>query len=234
LVIGADGEVCRVRELYRAHKIWQIPNPIDLNLWRPLDQAEARRALGLPGDARIVVYHGRIEMYRKGLDVLLDAWERIQAGRAGQKERLLIIGSGRDDAVLRERLNRPEIAGVEWLDRYELDRAVMRRYLCAADLYVLPSRVEGFPVAPLEAMACGLPVIGSDIPAMANILERGGESGGVTVPREDPAALAEAIASLLDRPALCRELGRNARSNVEQRFSIASVGRQLGEMLGQG
>ena len=236
LVIGAGGEGQRVREQYGIGeaKIWRIPNPIDLELWRPIGRVEARQGLGVPLDSRIVVCHGRIDMHRKGLDVLLEAWERVRAGRSDRDERLLLIGSGHDDEWLRERLSRPQLSGIHWVDRYELDREVMRRYLSAADLYVLPSRIEGFPVAPLEAMACGLPVIGSDIPAMANILERGGESGGVTVPREDPAALAEAIASLLDRPALCRALGRRARCNVEQRFSIESVGRQLDEMLSQG
>jgi starch synthase len=236
VVIGAGGEVRRVREQYGIGdaKIWRIPNPIDLELWRPIDRAEARQRLGVPLDSRIVVYHGRIEMHRKGLDVLLDAWERIRAGRPGQDERLLLIGSGHDDAWLRERLNRPELSGIHWVDHYELDREAMRRYLSAADLYVLPSRIEGFPVAPLEAMGCGLPVVGSDIPAMEDIITSVRGCGGLVVPRGDPAALAKAITGLLDRPQLCRALGRRARRNVEERFSIESVGRQLDEMLSQG
>jgi glycosyltransferase involved in cell wall biosynthesis len=236
LVIGADGEAQRVIEHYGADpkKIWQIPNPIDLDLWRPMDRDEARRQLGLPPHTRIVIYHGRIQMHHKGLDVLLDAWERARASPIGRDARLLMIGSGRDDAILRERLERPELSGIQWIDRYELDRTVMRRYLSAADLYVLASRGEGFPVAPLEAMACGLPIVGSDIPAMRNILRHGSASGGLIVPREDPRALAEALQELLDNPDLRRDLGRNARRNVEERFSIESVGRQLDQMLSQG
>src|SRR5580692_6864851 len=173
-------------------KIWRIPNPIDLELWRPIDRVEARQGLGVPLDSRIVVYHGRIEMHRKGLDMLLEAWERIRAGRPGRDERLLLIGSGHDDAWLRERVGRPELSGIHWVDRYELDREVMRRYLSAADLYVLPSRIEGFPVAPLEAMACGLPVVGSDIPAMRDIIASVRDCGGLVVPRGDSVALANA------------------------------------------
>jgi len=88
-------------------------------------------------------------------------------------------------------------------------------------------------VAPLEAMACNLPVIGSDIPAMSNIIEHGSASGGVIVPREDPRALAETIQKLLGNPEFRRELGLSARRNVKGRFSIESVGRQLDEMLSQ-
>jgi starch synthase len=236
LVAGADGEVQRVIKQYGVSQknIWRIPNPIDLNIWQPVNRCDARRALGLPPEIRIVIYHGRIDVYRKGLDVLLQAWQQIRADPVGKGARLLIIGSGQDDAVFRERIERPEQSGIEWIDRFEQDRTAMRRYLSAADLYVLPSRTEGFPVAPLEAMACGLPVIGTDIPAMFNILEHGSASGGLVVPREDPDALAKAIKQLLENPDLCRELGRNARRNVEDRFSIESIGRQLGEMLSQG
>jgi starch synthase len=236
VVIGAGGEARRVREQYGIGeaKIWRIPNPIDLELWRPMDRVEARRTLGVPLDSRIVVYHGRIDMHRKGLDVLLDAWERIRAGRPAQDERLLLIGSGHDDAWLRAQLDRPELSGIHWVDHYELDRKAMRRYLSAADLYVLPSRIEGFPVAPLEAMGCGLPVVGSDIPAMHDIIANVRDCGGLVVPRGDSVALAKAISGLLDRPQLCRALGRRARRNVEERFSIGSVGRQLDEMLSQG
>jgi glycosyltransferase involved in cell wall biosynthesis len=233
LVIGADSEAERVLERYRIDpkKIWRIYNPIDVELWRPMDREESRRQLGLPSQSRIVIYHGRIDIHRKGLDLLLKAWEQICAGPAGRDALLLMIGSGRDDSALRERLATPKLSGVRWHDRYELDRTVMRRYLSAADLYVLPSRNEGFPVAPLEAMACGLPVVGSDIPAMSTIIGRGGDAGGLIVPGEDPCALAQSTQRLLDSRALRRELGQRARRNVETRFSIESVGRQLDEML---
>jgi len=235
LVIGADSEAERVVERYRidAKKIWRIPNPVDCELWRPMDRDDARRQLGLPLQSRIVIYHGRIDIYAKGLDVLLKAWEEINAGPTGRDALLLMIGSGHDYAALRERLAAPRLSGIRWHDRYELDRTVMRRYLSAADLCVLPSRIEGFPVAPLEAMACGLPVVGSDIPAMSNIIEYGSASGGLIVPREDPRALAETIQRLLGNPDLCCELGRSARRNVEDRFSIESAGRNLGAMLSQ-
>lgn len=233
LAIGASDEAQRVIQHYKIDKkkVWLIPNPLDLDLWRPMDRSESRRALGLPLYRRIVIYHGRIDMRHKGLDVLLDAWERVRTHPIGQDAELLMIGSGPDDVKLRERLDRPGLSGVQWVDRYELDKNVIRHYLCAADFSVLPSRFEGFPVAPLEAMACGLPIIGTDIPAMANILEHGRASGGLVVPRENPVALAGAISELLANLDFCRELGRSARRNVEARYSIGSVGHRLDQML---
>jgi glycosyltransferase involved in cell wall biosynthesis len=233
LVIGPEGEATRVIDLYhlKPARVWRIYNPVDLELWRPMDREEARQAVGLPSHTRLIVYHGRIDMHRKGLDVLLRAWEQISGVYLGANVRLLLIGSGQDDDVLRKQLQRPELRGIMWIDRYELDRSKMRRYLCAADIYVLPSRLEGFPVAPLEAMACGLPVIGTDIPAMANILHRSRASGGIMIPRDDDRALAEALRTLLNDPDLRHELGRKARHNIEERFSIESVGRQFDQML---
>jgi glycosyltransferase involved in cell wall biosynthesis len=233
LIIGSDGEAQRVTEHFGVNpeKIWRIPNPIDLDLWRPMDRDESRRDLRLTPQACIVICHGRIQIRHKGLDVLLDAWERLRANPTGQPSKLLLIGSGGDNAILRDRLERVDPSRIEWIERYELDRTVMRRYLSAADLYVLASRAEGFPVAPLEAMACGLPIVASDIPAMRNILPHGAASGGLIVPSEDPRALAEALQKLLDDPDLRRDLGRNARRNVEERFSLESVGRQLDQML---
>jgi starch synthase len=233
LAVGAEGEARRLVARYGVPggRIWPVHNPIDLEQWWPIDRAAARRALGVPLGARIVVCHGRIDMHRKGLDVLLDAWARASAERAGCDVRLLLIGTGQDDAALRAELDRRQLPGIQWIDRYELDRAAMRRYLSAADLYVLPSRIEGFPVAPLEAMACGLPVVASDIPALRTILKHGGASGGLLFRQGDPIALADALGSLLDNPDRSRKLGRIARYRVEQRFSIPAVSRQLHAML---
>ena len=235
LAIGADKEATRVVEHYNvdAKKIWRIHNPVDVELWRPMDRDEARRQLGLSPQSRIVIYHGRIDIYAKGLDVLLEAWERIRDRPTTENPLLLIIGSGRDDAEFRQRLEALASPSIRWIDRYETDRTIMRRYLCTADLYVLPSRREGFPVAPLEAMACGLPIVGTAIPAMSNIIEHGSLSGGLIVPREDPGALADTFEKLLGDLDLCRDLGKNARRTVETRFSIESVGRQLDDMLNQ-
>jgi starch synthase len=116
---------------------------------------------------------------------------------------------------------------VRWIDTYTNDRSLICRWLSAADIYVSASRVEGMPVAPLEAMACGLPVIATDAQGIVDILGEHEGNGGILVPRDDPARLAAAIARLRGSIALRRTLGKAAREHVERDFSISSVGRAL-------
>jgi starch synthase len=192
-------------------------------MWPPADRDEARSALGIPREARVVVWHGRVDLHRKGLDVLVAAWKEVRRGR---DLRLLLLGSGRDAKALRELLGGEP--GVHWTGEYVNDREAICRHLAAADVYAFPSRHEGFPVAPVEAMACGLPVVAADAPGVADILE---DRAGVVVPVGDAEAFARALRALLDDEASRAELGARARRRVEERFSHESVGRELRAFL---
>ncbi len=233
LAVASAAESERLVARYRVapERIWRVYNPIDLDVWWPVPRAEARHALGIPREAHVVIWHGRIERHRKGLDVLLDAWERVHARGDPPSVRLLLVGSGADNDWLRDRLRATPSTNIDWVDRYELDRGRMRQYLSAADLYALPSRLEGLPVAPLEAMACGLPVVATGIPAVAEIFEQADASGAVLVPPESPERFAVALESLLGDVGLRSRLAEAARRTVEERFSLAAVSAQLGRML---
>ena len=178
LLIGPTAEAQRVRQEYRVDpaRIWRVFNPIDTALWFPEDQATARRALNWPSDQRIVIWHGRVAIQRKGLDLLVQAWRVVCDKAVGVCPHLVLVGDGGGRAELRRLLESVSTTSYTWIDRYVLDRARMRRYLSAADLSVLPSRHEGFPVAPIEAMACGLPVVSADLPVMHDILIDGPRS----------------------------------------------------------
>jgi glycosyltransferase involved in cell wall biosynthesis len=218
LVIASSAERARVEATYPAHPpIVAIANPLDCEEWQALDRQQARAQLGLPAQAFIAINHGRIDIRRKGLDVLLQAWAQAQG------DELVIIGSGQDREAFAQLLASGAPGRVRWISDYTTDRALMRRWLSAADVYVSASRIEGMPVAPLEAMACGLPVIATDAQGLPDILEGGEAAGGILVPREDPAALAAAIERLRTDPALRQRLGQAARRRVEHAFSVQAV-----------
>jgi glycosyltransferase involved in cell wall biosynthesis len=231
LIIAPQSEAKRVRARYGISpaKLARIFNPIDLEMWKPEDRGEARSALGIPLDAQVVAWHGRVAMHKKGLDLLLDAWERICRARPQQALRLVLVGTGGDAANLQQRV--AKMKSVIWINRFVHDASELTRYLSAADVYAFPSRYEGFPVALIEAMACGLPVVATEADGVPDILEGGEAVGGLTVPRDDAEALVHALSRLLNEPGWRREMGRRARQRAEAAFSLKSVGEQLRSFL---
>jgi len=233
LIVGSAPEAERLGCDYGlpAGRIARIPNPLDLDLWYPEPRAACRAALGLPENALVLVYHGRIELRRKGLDLLLAAWRRLAAAHSDRDLRLHLIGSGQDDKALAQEIDRAPVPGLRWVRRYVNDRAEIRRELSAADAYVLASRREGFPVAPLEALACGLPVVAAAAPGVRDIFPREVEDGGVVVPTDDTAALQEALERVLFDDGLRARMAARARDRVAEFASLDAVGGRLADFF---
>jgi GalNAc-alpha-(1->4)-GalNAc-alpha-(1->3)-diNAcBac-PP-undecaprenol alpha-1,4-N-acetyl-D-galactosaminyltransferase len=188
------------------HRISIVPNPVQL----PGDvMHEARERTG----GRIVAM-GRLGR-EKGFDVLLRALPRILSDRPNWT--VIILGEGplrQDLEVLRNRLglkDRVEFVGLS---------PEPHPVLAASDVFVLPSRHEGFPMALVEAMGLGLPVVTADYPGHDEIVTAGHDA--LVVPREDEEALANALARLMDDPDLRRLLARHAMT-VRERFSLQTV-----------
>ena len=231
LIVASARERAR---LARAHPrlkaaVVDIPNPLDCDEWRPADRAQARSELGLGADAFIVVNHGRTDIGRKGLDVLVEAWMQFAARRPDAQAYL--IGSGQDHAAFAQLLQHRAPERLTWISNYVTDRPRMRQWLSAADAYLITSRTEGMPVAPLEAMACGLPVVSSDAHGLPDIFAAGEEHGGIVTAREDVKAVVAALERLAAQPDLRARLGRAARQRVEEHFSIPAVGAALSRFL---
>ena len=238
LVVATGREAERVQRSYGvlSQDVARIFNPLDLAVWRGAERVDERRsaraALGLPDAARVLAWHGRVAMHDKGLDLLLDAWALLCRARPDADLRLILLGTGSDAGALSRRIADPALRGVTWRNEYVRDRSIVRRHLAAADVYALTSRREGFPVAPVEAMACALPVVATDAPGMADILDGGPDvSGGVIVPDFDVARLAHEIGQLLDEPARARALGAVAQARAEASFAPEQVGARLRDFM---
>jgi starch synthase len=226
LIVAAAAERARLSKAYglEAGQIAAVPNPIDLATWAPLPRTEARASVGIDDDTFLAVTHGRIDIFRKGLDLLLAGWTGPGL--------LVLIGSGQDREQFASMVKGR--SDVRWIDGYTTDRTVIRRWLSAADVYISASRLEGMPVAPLEAMACGLPIIASTAKGLEDLFPVDLPSGGLLFRNGDVEALSAAINSLRSRPADRKRLGAFAREAVEQRFSTLAVSQSLGDFLHSG
>ena len=229
LLIGVHAERARVRGRYglEPSRIHDIPNPLDLSVWDGVERDAARKTLGVPATARVAVWHGQVQIHRKGLDDLLDAWRLVRRQLSGVDLRLVLVGDGEDRDELRRRSTADGLEGVRLVDDWVEDRSRLVALLSAADVYVFPSRHEGLPVAPAEAMACGLPVVAADVSGVEDVV---GETG-LVVPRDDPRALADALVSVLADLERARRLGRLARRRVEEELALPIVGRRLRDVL---
>jgi len=119
------------------------------------------------------------------------------------------------------------LRGVHWHDEYTTDREIVRRQLAASDVFVFPSRHEGFAVAPMEAMACGRAVVASDAPGVADLLSGGERAGGVVVARKKAKALARELGRLLDNRELAGRVGEAGRRRIEEEYSPEAIGTAL-------
>lgn len=233
LFAAAAEEITRVRAAYGPKsRICQIFNPVDVSHWHPIgvERDSARAEIGASDLTRLVVWHGRVDREAKGLDVLINAWELVLHENPGLDARLLLLGCGQDGGWLRDRIRALGGAGIFWQDRYETDRDVVRRYLAAGDVYAFASRHEGFPVAPIEAMACGLPVVAAGASGVKDIFPSE-DCGGVVVPVGDVSAFAAALSRLVSDRDLSTAMGKQARKRVEMAFSVEAVGRQLAAVV---
>jgi glycosyltransferase involved in cell wall biosynthesis len=234
ILISAKSEMDQVRSDYGVpeHKLLQVFYPIDLNIWFPEEKIAARAALGIRPDSIIAIYHGAIEMHYKGLDTLLDAWEGVVTPERDPRYQLLILGQGSDASALRDRLNRDGRSDVIFRNQWFHDRAEIRRYLSAADVYVFPTRDDVLPVAMTEAMACGLPILTAAARGVPDIFPEGEGSGGVIVPPGSVIDFNGELRRVLKDRDLRKRLAARALQRISDPcFSPTSVAQQLARFL---
>ncbi len=198
-------------------RIRSIPNGVDTRRFAPADAAERtrlRRALALP-PVPLLVYAGRLAP-EKGVDLLLDGW--ADARRRGCSGVLCLVGEGPERAALERRARDHGVLGAV---RFAGPTDDVVPWLRAADVFVLPSRQEGLSVALLEAMACGVAVVATDVGGT-----RAAADGAAVLVPPAPAALSAAIRGVLDEPERALALGESARRRAVERFGILEIARR--------
>jgi glycosyltransferase involved in cell wall biosynthesis len=238
LVASADAHISispGITAIYRAvlpHlDVHEIERGCDVSVYRPASpaaKAAARGQLGLPIDRRIACFVGSL-MQRKGADILIEAWRDVVA-KLGDRVLLLCVGptefSGDEPAEVSRRnafaqglMATVKDSGLSSSIAFTGRTSAVPDYLRASDIFVLPSRAEGWPNALVEALATGLPSVLSPLGGVAHTVA---DAGVTIVESELPGDYARAVTGLLEDDALCARLGETARSVALQRYSLES------------
>lgn len=221
IVVATLAEMTQLRFLYKADssKMVVIPPGVNVGRFYPIPSDEAKAYIGLKPDDRMILFVGRIEPL-KGVDTLLEAMSCLQM-KESRPVHLAIIGG--DPSASPEEMN-AEMARLKNLcEVLGLDQSVvflgvrdqdkLSYYYSAAEVAVMPSHYESFGMVALEAMACGTPVIASEVGGLAYLV-RDGETG-FTIPAEEPETLCEKLSWLLNDEALRRKMSAQAAAYAQ-------------------
>ena len=244
LTLWSDGMIASTEserdDLYRISpkangNVAVIPPGVDLDVFHPYPQNQARHELDMPPGDKIVLFVGRIEPL-KGIETLLRALQQMQESGA-MPPRLCLSVIGGDPSkpretrhaelekmmILRDDLGLGDI--VTFLGRRAQE--TLHYHYSAADVVVMPSHCESFGMVALEAMACGTPVIATDVGGLAQLVREG--ETGFLVPGRDPHALGNRLQLLLSDAALRARLGRQASDHAAS-YAWPGITRQIVEL----
>jgi D-inositol-3-phosphate glycosyltransferase len=198
-------------------KIVVIPPGVDIHRFYPIPADEAREYIGVPPCGRMILFVGRIEPL-KGLDVLLESIALMRHKDVSGEYRFCLVVIGGEAEASSDEMS-AEMTRIQALrEKYGLQDLVaflgkrsqdtLPYYYSAAEMVVVPSQYESFGMVALEAMACGTPVVASQVGGLAYLVQDG--LTGYTVPVDDPQALADRLLGLLSNPALRQQMGKAA------------------------
>jgi D-inositol-3-phosphate glycosyltransferase len=219
IIAATPAEVDQLTSLYHAdlQKITVIPPGVDRSHFYPIPKDEACAAIGIPTNARMILFVGRIEPL-KGVDVLLKALAIMQADCHHERcsYHLAIIGgdpSGSAENANSEIYRLKNLCHELNLDDTVVflgkrDQTTLPYYYSAAEILVMPSYYESFGMVALESMACGTPVVASHTGGLAYLVQDG--LNGFTVSGGDARGLARRMSQLLADPVLRERIGRQA------------------------
>ena len=233
-VIAATlAEQAQLEWLYQAdsRKVTVIPPGVDTSHFYPIPSDEAHQYIGLSPNARMILFVGRIEPL-KGVATLIQAVSCLKLKILKEPVHLAVIGGDPDadspeinDEMLRlQKLCDDLTVGkmVVFLGKRRQD--TLQYYYSAAEVVVMPSHYESFGMVALEAMACGTPVIASQVGGLAFLVQDG--ETGYTIPAEDHDALCDRLKDLLGDESLRQRMGRNA-AEYAQNYNWEKIAKQI-------
>jgi glycosyltransferase involved in cell wall biosynthesis len=204
------------RFLIPRHRVRIVPPSIDPPA-PSANRATLRRQLDIPPHEFVVAWVGRFDPVKR-LDLLIRCAERLTTAPT----RFLLVGDGPQRPTVEHWLRMSNAGRIAHLLGW---RDNVPDILCAADAFLFPSLTEGMPNAVLEAMACGLPIVASDMPVLQDLAADGQRM--LLVPGSQAARFADALSGLRADPVRARQLGRNAaawaRDNLDPRATIRAL-----------
>lgn len=205
-----------------------IMHGIDLNRFCPVaDQAAAKVALGLEPETRYIGCYGRVR-HQKGTDLFVDAMISLLPNRPGWKAIVAGRTTAEHTAFEQELRQRVEAAGLSDRILFVGEHKNIQQWYQVLSLYVAPQRWEGFGLTPLEAMACGVPVVASDVGAFSELVVQG--QTGTVIPKDDLTAMITATAPYLDDEARRHAAGQAALTHVTRNFPLEREAEQLNSL----
>jgi D-inositol-3-phosphate glycosyltransferase len=225
IIAATPAEMAQLQWLYNidTQKVTVIPPGVDTSRFYPIPADEAKEYIGIPPEDRMVLYVGRIEPL-KGLDVLIEAMGNYCQHSNTDQAHLHLTVIGGDPDASSEKMSAEMTRLKELRELYGLEQMVTFRgkqdqdtlpyYYSAAEVVVVPSHYESFGMVALESMACGTPVVASQVGGLAYLVKDG--VTGYTVPVGDPQELCIHLRDLIEDRQLRKQMGEQAARFAQQ------------------
>ena len=214
---------------FSPERVHTIMNSVDTEIFKPIPSLQIKQEFRfkhqLPSDKKILIFVGSV-IHRKGVDILIESF--IEAQKKQEELFLVIVGPHKitdnpsiDEnfvKMLEDKINQENIRSKVLFMGLVKNRQDLAEIYQASDIFVFPSRQEGLGNVVLEAMACGLPVIVSDLPVLKGVVTD--MVDGLKVPMNDPLALENSVYTLMNNVKLCRSIKEKAREYVLNNHSF--------------
>lgn len=218
------GECAKESSLFQNTNVVVIPNGLDLNQYKPVDQSLARKLLGLPENKKLLLFGAMSATsdQRKGFQYLQTSLRKLKESQIKQEVEIIVFGSSEPKQV-------PNFAfPVHYLGRLHDDTSISLLY-SAADIFVAPSIQDNLPNTVMESLACGTPTVAFNIGGMSDMIEH--KINGYLAQPFDPVDLAYGIEFLLtENPELFWKKRISARKKVEKNFEVKKVARSYRDL----